>query len=227
MSDTPSTRNKRKIQIWQQNLNRSLEGQLDLLHSLKASNYDIMALQEPHIDFLGRTRTSPYWTVIYPKLHVDKPKKTRSVILINRNISTNNWEDLGILSSDVTGVHLHGTFRAICLLNVYNDCKHNGSLTVVEEQMRKKRSREEAGNGEVEEVIWLGDFNRHHTMWDEERNAHIFTKVALEATQPLLDMISKHNMHMALPKDIPTLEACSMKNHMRVDNVFCSMGLHE
>ena len=158
---------------------------------------------------------------------MDKPKKTRSVILINRNILTNNWEDLGILSSDITGVHLHSTFGAICLLNIYNDCEHNGSLTVVKEQMRKKRSREEVGNGEAEEVIWLGGFNRHHPMWDKERNAHLFTRAVLEATQPLLDMISKHDMHMALPKDIPTLEACSTKNHTRLDNVFCSMGLHK
>ena len=32
-------------------------------------------------------------------------------------------------------------------------------------------------------------------------------------------------MKMALPKDIPTLEACSTKNYMRVNNVFCSATL--
>jgi hypothetical protein len=67
MSDTTDIRESRKLRIWQQNLNRSLEGQLDLLQSLKDNDYDIVALQEPHIDFLGRTRANPHWTVVYPK----------------------------------------------------------------------------------------------------------------------------------------------------------------
>ena len=39
---------------------------MDLLHTLKENHYDIVALQEPHIDFLGRTWANPCWTVIYP-----------------------------------------------------------------------------------------------------------------------------------------------------------------
>ena len=52
MSDTRETR---KVHIWQQNINRSVEGQLDLLHSLETNKYDIVAIQEPHVDFLGCT----------------------------------------------------------------------------------------------------------------------------------------------------------------------------
>ena len=78
-----------------------------------------------------------------------------------------------------------------------------------------------------ENFIWLGDFNRHHPLWDKERNAHLFTKAALEATQPLLDLINIYDMQMALPKDIPTLEACTTKNFMRVNNIFCSAVLFD
>ena len=91
--------------------------------------------------------------------------------------------------------------------------------------MRRRENRLEARNGLGDKVIWLGDFNRHHPLWDEERNAHLFTKAALEAAQPLIDMISKHDMCMVLPKDIPMLEACSTKNFTRVDNVFCTANL--
>ena len=34
-------------------------------------------------------------------------------------------------------------------------------------------------------------------------------------------------MQMALPKDIPTLEACTTKNFTRVNNVFCSAELYD
>ncbi|KAJ1299394.1 hypothetical protein OPQ81_011131 [Rhizoctonia solani] len=50
----------------------------------------------------------------------------------------------------------------------------------------------------------LGDFNRHHPDWDESHNAHLFTMVALDLVQPLLDLISNTSLEMALPRDLPT-----------------------
>jgi hypothetical protein len=58
-----------------------------------------------------------------------------------------------------------------------------------------------------EQFIWMGDFNWHHPLWDEEQNAHLFTRAALEATQLLLDLVNRYDMRMVLPKDLPTLEA--------------------
>ena len=223
MPDTPEIHEPRRLRIWQQNLNRSLEGQLDLLQSLRAKDYDLAMLQEPHIDFLGRTRSNLHWTVVYPKQHLANPGATRSVILVNRNLTSNNWTEIALPSPDVTGIQLHGDLSIIHIINIYNDCEHNRSLEVVKEYMRG-RVREQV-EGERVRYIWLGDFNRHHPLWDEERNAHLFTTATLEATQPLLNMITRYNMKMALPKDIPTLEASSTKNYTRVDNVFCSAML--
>ena len=80
------------------------------------------------------------------------------------------------------------------------------------------------------QYIWLGDFNRHHPhhpLWDKPQNSHLFTKQNLDLTQPLLNMLNRFNMKMALPTFIPTLQAHSTGNHTRVDNVFCSEGLME
>ena len=113
MSDTTDNRQTtQKLRIWQQNINHSLKGQLYLLQSLKDNKYDIVVLQEPHIDFLGCTRANPHWTVIYPKNHLANPGKTRAVILINRRMSTNNWNELLLASMDVTGVRIHWEFGA-------------------------------------------------------------------------------------------------------------------
>ena len=60
--------------------------------------------------------------------------------------------------------------------------------------MRRKYHGAEVRTNTREKIIWLGDFNRHHPLWDEERNAHMFTKAALEAAQPLINMISIHYM---------------------------------
>jgi len=61
-------------------------------------------------------------------------------------------------------------------------------------------------------------------MWDEERNSHLFMAKALEEACKLLELMSDHDMDMAFPKDIPTLEAKSTKNWTCPDNVFCSMN---
>ncbi|KAG1720129.1 uncharacterized protein EDB91DRAFT_1023216, partial [Suillus paluster] len=54
------------IHVWQQNLNASLTAQHSLLNSPIACDWDIVALQEPHINSLKNTVSSPYFHAIYP-----------------------------------------------------------------------------------------------------------------------------------------------------------------
>ena len=54
---------------------------------------------------------------------------------------------------------------------------------------------------------------------------HLFTQNNLDLTQPLLNMLGRHNMKMALPPFIPTLRSRSTGNHTRVDNIFCTEDL--
>ena len=136
MPDTLDIHKPQRLRIWQQNLNRSLEGQFDLLQSLKANDYDLVMLQEPHIDFLGWTRSNLHWMVIYPRQHLIKPSDTQFVILVNQNITSNNWTEIPLQSTDVTGISIHGEYGTIYIINIYNDCKYNGSLEVVKEYMR-------------------------------------------------------------------------------------------
>ena len=75
--------------------------------------------------------------------------------------------------------------------------------------------------------IWVSDFNRHHPLWDKPRNNHLFMKANLELAQPLLNLLGRFNMKMALPPLIPTLCAHSTGNHTRVDNIFCDEILYE
>ncbi|KAJ3980695.1 hypothetical protein F5890DRAFT_1419104, partial [Lentinula detonsa] len=75
--------------------------------------------------------------------------------------------------------------------------------------------------------IWVGDFNRHHPIWDEPRNHHLFTARNLEAAQHLLSLNARYRMQMALPEHLPTLCTHNSGNYTRVDNVFCSEDLME
>jgi hypothetical protein len=218
--NTPYNTNNSKLRIWQQNINRSLLGQQDLLNMLGKDEYDICAIQEPYLDFMNKTRANAHWTVIYPSTHAVEPKKTRSVTLINKKLSTDKWEELEINSGDVTGLRLRTETNVIDLYNIYNDGENDGAI---EEAGRV--AEHHAGQRTRNGMIWLGDFNRHHPLWDEERNSHLFTERNLRMAQNLLDLAQGHGLQMALPKDIPTLRAFSTGNYTRLDNVFCTADL--
>ena len=214
---------RRNLQIRQQNTNKSLQSQLDLLTSLKRNDYNICAIQEPYIDFKGMTRANYQWFTVYPPTHNETPHNTRSVLLINANLITNDWKQISIPHPDITAIEISGTFGIIRLFNIYNDCNNNNSLKHISTYMSANppsRSR----NTPIQ-YIWLGDFNRHHPLWDEPRNAHLFTKHNLDLTQPLLNLLNRYNMKMALPPGIPTLCAHNTGNRTRVDNLFCSEDL--
>ena len=70
-------------------------------------------------------------------------------------------------------------------------------------------------------MLWLGDFNQHHPLWDEECNNHLFTTTALNSSQKILTLLADYGMTQALPKDVPTLQSSSTGNWTRPDNVFC------
>ena len=65
-----------------------------------------------------------------------------------------------------------------------------------------------------------GDFNRHHSWWEDEGNTHLTTGEAM--IQPLLDVLYWFDLKMALPPGIPTLQALSTGNWTRPDNVWCA-----
>jgi ribonuclease HI len=230
MSDTPDGRNdtERKLVIWQQNLNKSSDAQLDLLHRLYPDQFDIVATQEPHINFLGNAQATTHWITVYPTGHLDRKERTRALIMINRmSISSNAWTQLEIDSPDVVGVEITGEQGTLRLLNIYNNCDDDSAMEAVDRYMGRANRR---GVTAPLRYVWLGDFNRHSPLWDEDRNAHLFTRQNLEAADRLLSTTAKYGMQMVLPAGIPTLQAMATGNFTRVDNVFCdenSVGTFE
>ena len=71
----------------------------------------------------------------------------------------------------------------------------------------QRREVEETANVErlMEGDIWLGDFNRHHPMWDSAKNSRLFTRAALMEAQELISILADYDMTMALPEGIPTI----------------------
>ena len=138
-------------------------------------------------------------------------------------MTTNAWMQIPINSLDITAIRLDSNLRPIYIYNIYNDGMHPRNLKSLEVYLHTlANTHPETRNAKM---IWVGDFNRHHPLWDEDRNSHLFTSSNLDAAQPLLNLLAANNMRMALLKGILTLEAMNTKKYTRLDNVFCSSEL--
>jgi hypothetical protein len=154
-----------KITIWQQNVNKSPSCQHDLLsnNQLIRSGTSIIALQESAVNFMNHSIASKDWFSIYPITYSLSPDKTRSLLLINASINPGSWEQIDIPSGDITAVIIRSTVSDLLLYNIYNDRNNDTSLNaltmahnIVSVTPSVKRRH----------IIWLGDFNRHHPVWD-------------------------------------------------------------
>ena len=212
------------LRIWQQNVNKSPSCQHDLLsyNKLIRENIHIVALQEPAVNAFNCTIASRDWTPVYPTTHMDAPTKTRSITLVNAQISTDNWNQLDFPSGDVTVIQFNGDWGKLILLNIYNDGNKNDTINALIKFHRdtiSPLSREEADRTHM---VWLGDFNRHHPHWDDPNDTRLFTREALRDAETLIEALAEAGLEFALPRGIPTHIHCVTKKWSRLDQVFIS-----
>jgi len=117
-------------------------------------------------------------------------------------------------------VQLCGEYGKISVFNIYNPCSSNSA----EQSLRRyiQANSPNINASASDHMIWAGDFNRHHPLWDRDEDTHLFTREALSAAKPLIDMLGKYGMVMALLKGIPTLQHMVTKRYSRLDNMFCT-----
>ena len=76
-------------------------------------------------------------------------------------------------------------------------------------------------------MLWAGDFNRHHPLWDRDEDVHLFTQQAGRFAEGLIELLATYEMTMALPKGAPTLRHMVTGRYSRPDNVFSTTGLSD
>jgi endonuclease/exonuclease/phosphatase family metal-dependent hydrolase len=131
-------------------------------------------------------------------------------------------------------MELTGNLGKVCIYNIYNPCDHNSTIHFLERHMQSENNEcqshprqltqgeEESHN---ENIIWLGDFNHHHPLWELTSNSHLFTAANLDAAGLLINLLALYNLVQVLPQGITTLEASATKNLTHLDNIFCSAQL--
>jgi hypothetical protein len=140
-----------------------------------------------------------------------------SILLINTNLSTDCYITLPILYSDIAAVHFRGDNSHLLLFNIYNEITNNDTLTCLDQFTDLNAPLIHPSLSDC--ILWLGDFNCHHPMWEEESNKWLFEPEGF--ISPLINLLYKNDMLLALPKGIPTPQTPT-RNWTRPDNVWCS-----
>ena len=220
MNSTPEP-DSTTLRIWQQNLNTSRYAQLSLLNRCNCTTWDILTIQEPYTNPLNNMTANRQYNVVYPTTrYTNSDKCVRAVTLISASIDRNAWTQIEFPSPDVVIVQLKGPYGQCTLINIYNDGNSNQTIHLLTRFLTD--NIHEIKPTDNDHMIWLGDFNCHHPLWEEERNSHLLTESYLTTAELLLLLLADYGMQQALPKNMPTLQVLASKNWTCPDNVFCS-----
>jgi hypothetical protein len=170
MNSTPEPNPTIPLKIYQQNVMKTKTAAMHLINRGLHTAFDIIALQEPYLDSIANTRANFHWHVIYPTSKFEDSSRVRSVILVNKRLQTNNWDQIPLDNNDVTAIKIRGTFGSIDIFNIYNDCTHSNTVLFFHEYFETTHRRRPNNY-----MIWLGNFNRHHAMWELPTNSHMCT----------------------------------------------------
>ncbi len=102
--------------------------QLDLLNSITTNTFDIILIQEPHIDYLTLTLVTEYWKVIYPSKQDKYPQKTRAVTLVSTRIISDKAIQKKVDLSDITVITINTLLGKTDIYNIYLDGMHTNKI---------------------------------------------------------------------------------------------------
>ena len=216
----------KSIVILQINLNKSEKAHLDIINEDLSKKFDIILIQEPYTTVFNMIRTPAHFRPVYPLNRLQDDAQIRSVIWVNRRLDTKDWIILDVPeSNDITAIQLKGPYGKLAIFNIYNDCTHSRNEAILGTYVRRHANI--LTRSENHHMIWAGDFNRHHPLWDRDEDIHLFTRQATRDAEGLIRLLADHEMQMILPKGVQTLQHMRSKRYSRPDNVFSTPGIED
>ena len=105
--------------------------------------------------------------MVYPSSRRMDLALPRVVMLVSAVLVTNQWTQEHISDTCVmVAVRINGNFGIITVYNVYVECN---SLVMIKRFRGHLASHRQGTQSTGDSyMLWGGDFNRHHPMWDEE-----------------------------------------------------------
>ena len=159
----------------------------------------LILIQEPHTNYFNSIIMSPNFRPVFPSNRVISQDTIRAVIWVNRNIDTSQWITLDIPNTnDISAIQIKNNQGVISIFNIYNNCTHSRNKNILKTYIENNCNKILAMANH--QMIWEGNFNRHHPLWDNNKDTRLFTQQALNQASNLIELIATYELNMPLPK---------------------------
>ena len=193
-----------------------------LLNTTDPVQWDTLCLQEvpASISTLASFR-SPHWHLFLPthtNTH-DTPDSPsiRSIIYLNHNILSTQYQQLNINSPDITAICFSLPSSSYTLISAYTPPSSLSTILVLNTHLSSYSS--------LDSIILLGDFNQHHPLWSGTHTPHR-TQASAAHTPPFIQLLADHDLRLVLEPGTPTFYSDAHHTWSTLDLVFVSSDLH-
>ncbi|EGD99960.1 hypothetical protein TESG_08624 [Trichophyton tonsurans CBS 112818] len=184
---------------------RSRAGMEALINDTETRNLDVLLVQEPPLTAYKTHVNHSAWRLYQPTIQEENSRK-RSLLYVNRRISTSVHRQMKCNHPDVTAVRIWTTATQILLFSVYippfglYQSSEEFSIQPMLDEIQSTIQRTTQSSGKPSVIVLAGDFNRHHPAWSNGPVLHKF----VEHAEELVSFFQANRLQWCLPRGAPT-----------------------
>ncbi|KAL9561263.1 hypothetical protein ACKAV7_014618 [Fusarium commune] len=196
-----------RLQVYQLNVRKNDKVHLSMMNDKDLRDYVALAVAEPWACIIeGQVMTVPNhhnnWTKMIPT-KTREPRVSRwpirSMLWIRRDLKA---EQVPIPSPDLTAAIVRFPERDVLVVSVYVEGRNEQALEAAMGQLHTAIAEFRNGSGRRTDVILIGDFNRHDTLWGGDE----VTGRRQGEAGPIIELMGEHGLHSLLPRGTKTWE---------------------
>lgn len=175
-----------------------------LINDHQSQDLDILLIQEPSITSYRTHVSHSSWRLYRPTTETDKTR-FRSLIYVNRNLSTSSHRQIACDHPDITAIKIWTAESQTLIFSVYippvplfasDNTSAEPALTAIQNTISNATQDGQRSTS----VILAGDFNRHHPTWGGNHIPPRFIEDAID----LVNFFQTNRLHGCLPRGTVT-----------------------
>ncbi|KAJ5513135.1 hypothetical protein N7463_002687 [Penicillium fimorum] len=192
------------LRILQLNTMKSRAGMEALINDHQSQKLDVLLIQEPSITAYRTHVNHSAWRLYQPTVESDSVR-FRSLIYVNRKLSTSSHRQVRCNHPDLTAVKIWTADSQILIFSVYippvpmhtpDGASAEATLSAIHDTIQNVIR----DDSRTFSLILAGDFNRHHPAWGSN---HIQPRFIEDAGE-LINFFHDHGLQSCLPRGTAT-----------------------